>query len=385
MSLLEMKNVTKKFKGLVAVNDVSLHVEQGEIISIIGPNGAGKTTLFNMLTGVYQVTSGEIIFKGKPIQNNRPQTIVGAGIARTFQNIRLFKEMRVIENVLIGGSINIRYSFPDLVFKTARYRRAERESTQKAMDILESIGLADYADDYAQNLPYGLQRRLEIARAIATDTSVLLLDEPAAGMNPQESGDLLDFIKELRDQGYTILMIEHDMNVVMNISDRIYVLDYGKLIASGLPKEIAANPRVCLLYTSILKRSIEEMGIAVEDMGVSSEADQLPYALTAKAVCDRIIDSGYEKRGVLICGTGIGMCMTANKFKGIRAAVGHDIFSAQRSVLSNNGNVICFGARVIGPELAKTILREWLKLDYIDGPSTPKIKVITSLETANFR
>ena len=247
MSLLEMKNVTKKFKGLVAVNDVSLHVEQGEIISIIGPNGAGKTTLFNMLTGVYQVTSGEIIFKGKPIQNNRPQTIVGAGIARTFQNIRLFKEMRVIENVLIGGSINIRYSFPDLVFKTARYRRAERESTQKAMDILESIGLADYADDYAQNLPYGLQRRLEIARAIATDTSVLLL-EPAAGMNPQESGDLLDFIKELRDQGYTILMIEHDMNVVMNISDRIYVLDYGKLIASGLPKEIAANPRVIEAY-----------------------------------------------------------------------------------------------------------------------------------------
>ena len=244
MSLLEMKNVTKKFKGLVAVNDVSLHVEQGEIISIIGPNGAGKTTLFNMLTGVYQVTSGEIIFKGKPIQNNRPQTIVGAGIARTFQNIRLFKEMRVIENVLIGGSINIRYSFPDLVFKTARYRRAERESTQKAMDILESIGLADYADD----LPYGLQRRLEIARAIATDTSVLLLDEPAAGMNPQESGDLLDFIKELRDQGYTILMIEHDMNVVMNISDRIYVLDYGKLIASGLPKEIAANPRVIEAY-----------------------------------------------------------------------------------------------------------------------------------------
>ena len=156
--------------------------------------------------------------------------------------------MRVIENVLIGGSINIRYTFPDLVFKTARYRRVERESTQKAMDILESIGLADYANDYAQNLPYGLQRRLEIARAIATDTSVLLLDEPAAGMNPQESEDLLDFIKELRDQGYTILMIEHDMNVVMNISDRIYVLDYGKLIASGLPKEIAANPRVIEAY-----------------------------------------------------------------------------------------------------------------------------------------
>ncbi len=248
MSLLEMKHVTKAFKGLVAVNDVSLHVEKGEIISIIGPNGAGKTTLFNLLTGVYQVTSGEIIFDGRPIQNHKPQTIVKAGIARTFQNIRLFKEMRVIENVLVGESINIKYHFHDLVFKTPKYRKAERESTQKAMDILESIGLGEYANDYAQNLPYGLQRRLEIARAIATDTSVLLLDEPAAGMNPQESEELLDFIKELRDKGYTILMIEHDMSVVMNISDRIYVLDYGKLIASGQPQEIAANPKVIEAY-----------------------------------------------------------------------------------------------------------------------------------------
>lgn len=183
MSPLEMKNVTKKFKGLVAVDGVSLHVEQGEIISIIGPNDAGKTTLFNMLTGVYQVSSGEIIFRGKPIHNHKPQHIVKAGIARTFQNIRLFKEMRVIENVLVGDSINIKYSFLDLVFKTPKYRKAERESAQKAMDILDFIGLAECASDYAQNLPYGSQRRLEIARAIATDTTVLILDEPAAGMN----------------------------------------------------------------------------------------------------------------------------------------------------------------------------------------------------------
>ena len=248
MSLLEVRNLTISFGGLRAVDDFNIEIKKGQLYGLIGPNGAGKTTVFNLLTGVYKPNEGIIKLEDKDITGLKTIDINKAGIARTFQNIRLFKEMRVIENVLIGGSINIRYSFPDLVFKTARYRRAERESTQKAMDILESIGLADYADDYAQNLPYGLQRRLEIARAIATDTSVLLLDEPAAGMNPQESGDLLDFIKELRDQGYTILMIEHDMNVVMNISDRIYVLDYGKLIASGLPKEIAANPRVIEAY-----------------------------------------------------------------------------------------------------------------------------------------
>jgi len=248
MSLLEIKNLTKNFKGLVALDNVSIHVEEGEIVSIIGPNGAGKTTLFNLLTGVYPVTQGEIVFRGQRIENKSPQKIVQTGIARTFQNIRLFKEMRVIENVLVGDSNNINYSFIDLVFKTKRYRNAERESTQKAMDILESIGLAQYASYYAQNLPYGLQRRLEIARAIATGTSFLILDEPAAGMNPQETEDLMNFIKDLKGKGYTILLIEHDMNVVMNISDRIYVLDYGKLIATGLPHEIATHPKVIEAY-----------------------------------------------------------------------------------------------------------------------------------------
>lgn len=248
MALLEVKNVSKHFGGLVAVDKVSFEVNKGEIISIIGPNGAGKTTLFNMLTGVYTLTEGEIIMEGKQIHNQPPQEIVKAGLARTFQNIRLFADMRVIENVLVGMHINTKYNFFDLLFRTKQFRSEEREIHQKAIEILDSIGLKSKMHNYATNLPYGDQRRLEIARAIATNAKILLLDEPAAGMNPQESEDLLRFIKRLRDEGYTIILIEHDMNVVMNISDRIYVIDYGKKIAEGLPSEIANNKRVIEAY-----------------------------------------------------------------------------------------------------------------------------------------
>ena len=248
MAFLEVNGITKAFGGLIAVNDVSFKVDEGEIISIIGPNGAGKTTVFNMLTGVYKIDEGEILFDGKPIHNHAPQEIVKAGISRTFQNIRLFPNLRVIENVLVGTHIRTKYGFLDSLFRLKRYKEEEAALTVKAIKILESIGLGDQINNYACNLPYGDQRKVEIARAIATDAKIILLDEPAAGMNPQESDELMRFIRELRDKGYTIILIEHDMSVVMNISDRIYVIDHGKKIAEGLPEEIASNDRVIEAY-----------------------------------------------------------------------------------------------------------------------------------------
>ena len=201
-----------------------------------------------MLTGVYHVNGGKILFDGKEIQNKQPRDIVKAGIARTFQNIRLFPTMRVIENVLVGEHINIGYNFLDLLFKTKKYRAEEKAAAQRAIDLLVSLDLGDEIDNYAKNLPYGMQRKLEIARAIATKARLIILDEPAAGMNPQESEELKEFIRKLRDKGQTILLIEHDMSVVMDISDRIYVIDHGRKIAEGLPKEIAVNKRVITAY-----------------------------------------------------------------------------------------------------------------------------------------
>jgi branched-chain amino acid transport system ATP-binding protein len=246
--MLSVTNITKAFGGLTAVNKVSFEVNQGEIVAIIGPNGAGKTTIFNILTGVYTINTGEIVFEGKKIHNTSPQHIVKTGIARTFQNIRLFGNMRVIENVLMGEQTKIHYNFFDLVFRTPRFRKAEREAAQRAVDILCSLGFAGELSNYAKNLPYGKQRRLEIARAIATSAKLLILDEPAAGMNPQETESLMRFIHDLRNKEYTILLIEHDMNVVMNISDRVYVLDHGIKIAEGIPSEIGKNKLVIEAY-----------------------------------------------------------------------------------------------------------------------------------------
>lgn len=248
MAYLKVDGITKRFGGIVAVDKVSFEVNKGEIVSIIGPNGAGKTTIFNMLTGVYTIDEGEIIFDDKPIHNRKPQEIVKIGISRTFQNIRLFSDLRVVENVLVGTHIKTKYNFFDSVFRTRRFRKEEDEKVLQAIRILQSIGLDNRRDDYAQNLPYGDQRKLEIARAIATGAKVLLLDEPAAGMNPQESAELLEFIRSLQKKGYTIILIEHDMSVVMKISDRIYVIDHGKPIAHGLPEEIANNPKVIEAY-----------------------------------------------------------------------------------------------------------------------------------------
>lgn len=248
MNFLEVNNICMHFGGLAAVEDVSFHVDKGEIVSLIGPNGAGKTTVFNMLTGVYEITSGEMSFEGNDLKKLIPQDIVKLGISRTFQNLRLFPQMRVIENVLVGTHIHTNYSFFDSLFRTKKFKEEEGAFEAKAINILNSIGLGNLIDSFANSLPYGEQRKVEIARAIATDAKLILLDEPAAGMNPAESAELLRFIRELRDKGYTILMIEHDMSVVMNISDRIYVLDHGRLIAEGKPEEIANNPRVIEAY-----------------------------------------------------------------------------------------------------------------------------------------
>lgn len=265
MALLEVKGISKNFGGLAAVEQVEFNVNQGEIVSIIGPNGAGKTTIFNMLTGVYKVNDGTIEFDGKEIHNHQPREIVRAGIARTFQNIRLFPTMRVIENVLVGEHINVHYRFYDLLFKTKRYREEERKAVQSAIDLLESLGLGDQVDNYAQNLPYGMQRKLEIARALATNARLLILDEPAAGMNPQETAELKEFIRQLRAEGQTILLIEHDMSVVMDISDRIYVLDHGRKIAEGIPKEIVTNQEVIKAYLG--SGGVKKDGRKTEDSG----------------------------------------------------------------------------------------------------------------------
>ncbi|MBQ6375162.1 MAG: ABC transporter ATP-binding protein [Clostridia bacterium] len=248
MAFLNVENITIRFGGLCAVDGVSLHVDQGEIVSLVGPNGAGKTTVFNILTGVYQISEGSMSFMGSSLNGKTPQQIVQMGISRTFQNLRLFPKLRVIENVLVGMHIHTRYNFFQGLFKTPACRRQEAENVARAVEILESIGMGRHINDYAGSLPYGDQRKVEIARAMATDAKLLLLDEPAAGMNPAESEALLQFIRHLKSIGYTVLLIEHDMNVVMNVSDRIYVLDYGKLIADGLPEEIANNQAVIDAY-----------------------------------------------------------------------------------------------------------------------------------------
>ena len=248
MAFLKVENITIRFGGLTAVDSVSFHVDQGEIVSLVGPNGAGKTTVFNMLTGVYQVTEGDMEFMGQKLLDKTPQEIVKLGISRTFQNLRLFPKLRVVENVLVGMHIHTHYNFFQGLFHTPAYRRQEAENIAKAVEILDSIGMGKHINDYAGSLPYGDQRKVEIARAMVTDAKLLLLDEPAAGMNPAESETLLQFIRHLKSIGYTVLLIEHDMNVVMNVSDRIYVLDHGKLIAEGLPDEIANNQAVIDAY-----------------------------------------------------------------------------------------------------------------------------------------
>lgn len=251
--ILSVKQLTRNFGGLAAVSNVSMHLTQGELVGLIGPNGAGKTTVFNLLSGIYPPSSGTITFtrgeKVRELGGRKPHSICRAGVGRTFQNIRLFKELTVLENVRTALQQNMRYSLFTAFLHTPPYGATERRITEESMELLEVMGLAAKAEELASNLSYGEQRHLEIARALATKPKVLLLDEPAAGMNPNETAELTGLIAQLRrDYGLTVLLIEHDMSLVMKICERIYVLDHGILISSGLPEEVRSDPKVIKAY-----------------------------------------------------------------------------------------------------------------------------------------
>lgn len=250
--ILELKHVTKTFGGIKASNDISIEVPERSIYGIIGPNGAGKTTLFNMITGVYDTSEGEIFFKEKKINGLPTDTVAGMGIARTFQNIRLFGSLSVYDNILTACQRNISYTLLDGFLHTKKFRRQEKEMEEYCNELLEAVGLFSYKSQQASNLPYGLQRRLEIVRAMATRPDLILLDEPAAGMNEEESSRITEFIRKIRDDyGITIIIIDHHMDVIMSLCDEITVLNFGQMIANGTAEEIQTNPDVITAYLGV--------------------------------------------------------------------------------------------------------------------------------------